>query len=61
MDILGRTAFASSGNMKKACEWAQKALKMTASGAGTDREGYKDDQKTSQNVMVKRDRDQRVR
>ena len=28
---------------------------------GTDREGYKDDQKTSQNVMVKRDTDQRVR
>ncbi|KAL9104163.1 MAG: hypothetical protein Q9163_000862 [Psora crenata] len=46
---------ASSGNMKKACEWAQKAMEMTASYAGTDYEGYKDVQKMWQEFIARRD------
>ena len=59
--MKGWTARISSGNITEACEWAQKALKRTASCAGTDREGYKDDQTTSQDFTVQRDKDQRMR
>jgi len=34
---------ASSGNIRKACEWAEKAPEMTATYVGIDYEGYKDD------------------
>ncbi len=53
--MQGRTAFASSGSVEKPFELAQRDLRMTAPCARTDREGYKDDQETSQEFMVKRD------
>jgi hypothetical protein len=59
--VKGRTAFASSGNMEKPFELAQRALKMTAPCARTDREGYTIDQEASQDFMVKHDEDQRMR
>lgn len=59
--MKGRTAFASSGNMEKPFKLAQRALKMTAPCARTDRERYIVDQETSQDFMVKRDEDQRMR
>jgi len=47
--------------MRKACEWAEKALEMTATCAGIDYEGYKDDQETLQNFVAKRDGGWRMR
>lgn len=52
---------ASIGNLRKACEWAEKALEMTACYAGTDYDGYKMDQETLQDFVIRHDRGRRTR